>query len=173
MSQKFLIRLLLSLAILSISLGFLSGCDSPSGSQGPPGPAGPEGRDGPQGLQGEKGEAGPQGPVGAKGDKGDAGPAGQQGLSGTPGISGLEIVQVVTSYDNTDYKSKSAGCPAGKNIVSGGASIGSQDAPPPSRPALVNSHPEGNGWIASARETNPENTEIWVLTVYAVCATVQ
>ncbi len=173
--NKNLIRPLLLSFILWIPISLLIGCNSTTGAQGP---AGPEGQAGPEGLQGERGDAGAQGAIGPKGEKGDTGATGPQGAVGPVGISGLEKVEAVSSTDKTDYKYKSVDCPAGKLIISGGALISSQSAPPPGRPALAENRPEMVGselkrWTASARETNPEDTDLWTLTVYALCANVQ
>ena len=175
--NKNLIRPLLLSVILLITISLLIGCNSTTGAQGP---AGPEGQLGPEGLQGERGDAGAQGAIGPKGEKGDTGSTGPQGAVGPVGISGLEKVEAVSSTDNTDYKFESVDCPAGKLLVSGGALISSQSAPPATRPALTDSRPEMVGselkrWSASGRETNPDSNsmETWTLTVYALCANVQ
>lgn len=78
----------------------------PAGAQGAPGPAGP---------------AGPRGTAGAKGDPGTPGAKGDPGVQGSPGISGYQVVEgpdVVVPPGRTAQQT--VGCPAGKQIISGG-----------------------------------------------------
>jgi hypothetical protein len=66
--------------------------------------------------------------AGATGPTGPTGAAGAPGAPGGPGISGYEIVRATksqTSAENRvhDLMDLSASCPAGKSILSGGASF--------------------------------------------------
>jgi hypothetical protein len=74
--------LLLSVLVITLSLG---GCDWFRGPAGPPGPQGPAGA---KGDKGDPGVAGPPGPAGAVGA---TGPAGSQGPPWTSGMGLLEI----------------------------------------------------------------------------------
>jgi hypothetical protein len=64
--------------------------------------------------------AGPAGPAGATGP---GGPLGPPGATGAPGPVNYEIVQVSTVNDATDIKSLNAVCPAGKQVIGGGAHV--------------------------------------------------
>lgn len=84
----------LSVAVNSINISYLTtlsgaqGPQGPSGAVGPTGPAGQLGPKGPTGATGDRGSAGPIGPTGAKGDRGDRGTIGPQGPAGATGPTG-------------------------------------------------------------------------------------
>ena len=110
----------------------LTGETGPAGPQGSPGPQGPKGDTGPTGPQGPPGPPGPKGDTGAQGPTGPAGPTGATGATGAAGTSGYQVVTAqktmtsvvgATSQDFVD-----ASCPAGKHLIGGGGSAGSQEA---------------------------------------------
>lgn len=108
------------------------------------------------------GAAGPAGPAGQQG------PQGPQGVQGAPGLSGLEIVSAETASNSDSPKQIEASCPAGKQVVGGGAHIfnAATDA------ALDESYPasattwRGTAWEVVATAAN------WKLRAYAICATI-
>lgn len=144
----------------------------PQGPQGPQGETGPQGPRGEQGPQGEQGPTGPQGATGPAGDTGPQGPAGPAGPAGPPGASGLEVVSASTPFNSTTPKLIDVTCPAGKQLISGGArlALGNGAA---GQVAITDSSPEENSiidydtWYARADSTTP--TANWGLTVYAFC----
>lgn len=139
--------------------------EGPRGPQGATGPEGPEGPPGPQGPQGDTGDTGPQGTVGPEGDPGPQGP---------PGVSDLEMVQAsyAHSWNSDDEKSVTVNCPAGKEVLGGGAGfVGFATAL--DNVALKDSRPlsDLSGWRIVAHEVNltPDG---WGVIAMAVCATV-
>jgi hypothetical protein len=115
---------------------------------------------GAQGVPGAPGAIGPQGPAGAAG-----------------GLSGYEIVSDVTAFDSSAAKQFDVRCPAGKQVIGGGAQIFPSLADPNRNTAPVvlrTSIPTsggGEGWAAEALETSAYTFQ-WDLTVYAICANV-
>jgi hypothetical protein len=153
----------------------------PLGPQGPAGPQGPSGPSGPAGPQGKQGAAGPQGPAGPDGPQGPAGPQGPQGAQGPqgpqgpagpagPGLSSLEVAEGLSPLNSDDDKTLLVLCPAGKQVMGGGASIGG-----PSSVALTESDfylddfGKRVGWLARASETSPTGAP-WILVAHALCA---
>jgi hypothetical protein len=59
-------------------------------------------------------------PAGPKGDRGPTGPAGP---AGPVGISGYEIVRASTIVPANTISSAQAGCPSGKRVIGGAASV--------------------------------------------------
>ena len=106
---------------------------------------------GPPGPQGPQGAVGPQGPIGA------------------PGVSGRQIASATSSNDSATFKSASATCPAGKQMLGGGAAITPAGASVPV--ALTSSYFNGTAWVGSARETSAFSGS-WIVNVVAICATV-
>jgi hypothetical protein len=108
---------------------------------------------------------GPPGETGPKGDKGDKGEKGDGGAQGPPGLSALERVQWASASNSND-KSTTAPCPAGKKAIGGGAHAGLAQV-------TIRTFPNSDlsGWTASGLE-NPPTTTSWWITAYAVCATV-
>ena len=115
------------------------------------------------------GPAGADGARGAKGDTGSqgvAGATGPQGPAGT-GIGGHGIVNVV-SASNSNNKSVTVSCGAGKVVLGGGAVIptGFEGGL-----ALYASYPSAaNAWTAQVTE-NDAISNNWSFTAYAICAT--
>ncbi|MDQ3645980.1 MAG: collagen-like protein [Actinomycetota bacterium] len=134
---------------------------STPGPQGPQGPAGPAGPEGPVGPQGPQGPVGPQGP---------AGPAGSAGPQGAPGISGYQVVTASTEPSSDTSQLVIAGCPEGKNVLGGGASVGSFG------PVALTASQPGNvaatAWMARAQEMSAYDGT-WTVTAFAICAFVQ
>lgn len=129
-----------------------------AGPQGEPGPMGPQGETGPQGLQGETGPAGPTGP---QGEPGPQGPAGY-------GVSGKILVKA-TSASNSNGKTQTVECPAGKEALGGGGYISGGST----KVIIQSSYPTGDpatGWSVAAVEVTKYNSN-WSVTAYAICAT--
>jgi hypothetical protein len=103
------------------------------------------------------GPAGPQGPVG---------PAGQ---TGPPGVSARQVTYATSANDSSSFKTASATCPAGKQMLGGGAAITPAGATVPV--ALTSSYFNGTAWVGSARETSAYSGS-WIVNVIAICATV-
>jgi hypothetical protein len=103
------------------------------------------------------GPAGPQGPVG---------PAGQ---AGPPGVSGRQIAFATSANNSSSFKTASVSCPAGKQMLGGGAAITPAGASVPV--ALTSSYFNGTAWVGSARETSGFSGS-WIVNVIAICATV-
>ena len=104
-----------------------------------------------------RGPAGPQGPVGP------------QGAAGAPGVSGRELRAATSTNDSSAFKTASATCPTGKQMLGGGVAITPTSASVPV--AITTSYFNGTAWVGSARETSPFAGS-WVLNVIAICATV-
>jgi hypothetical protein len=97
-------------------------------------------------------------------------PTGPAGPQGPPGVSGLQRADASTSNDSGSPKSVSAGCPAGKHVIGGGARVfggGSSEV------SITDSYPEADGskWNARAIEVNG-TPGTWTLTAFAICAIV-
>ncbi|RXM98613.1 Pulmonary surfactant-associated protein D [Acipenser ruthenus] len=109
MPMNKILRIVVTLLVLEIRLGYMEdpkklnqcsgypGIPGSPGNNGLPGRDGREGRDGKEGERGEKGEAGVQGPpgndglvgqMGQKGDKAEPGPRAEHGVRGPPGKAG-------------------------------------------------------------------------------------
>lgn len=116
-----------------------------------------------RGPQGDPGPAGPPGATGPRGATGAQGPSGPQGEMGLPGITDIQIVSAVTTSTTGIFKSATAWCPGGYNIISGGARMNSIVF----GVHMVQSYPNVNGWFVSAESTSP--TIRWALEVFAVC----
>jgi hypothetical protein len=138
-----------------------------TGPTGPAGPAGPAGPTGPTGATGVTGPTGPQGATGPQGPSGPIGPAGQPGAQGPPGVSGLEEITVRSNTDNTNQKSVSGFCPAGKVPISCGARADSQGPVVALGTVLL----VGGDCFAEAEEIPPEDLGIWELRVVVQCVT--
>jgi hypothetical protein len=111
------------------------------------------------------GPAGPAGPAGAPGAVGTTGAVGPQGA---PGVSGLEIVTTQSANDSAGSKVIGASCPAGKQLLGGGARIvGAAGSV-----ALDESYPlTATQWRATATEVVATGAN-WYVNAYAICATV-
>jgi hypothetical protein len=73
------------------------------------------------------------------------------------------------SSGNLDFVDATVACPAGKTVISGGASVSSSNGLIPQSVVLMTSMVSGNGWTARAREV-AEAPSSAQLTVRAVCA---
>jgi hypothetical protein len=104
-----------------------------------------------------RGPAGPQGPVGP------------QGQAGAAGVSGREIRFATSANDSSSFKTASATCSAGKQMLGGGVAITPTSASVPV--AITTSYFNGTAWVGAARETSGFGGS-WVLNVIAICATV-
>jgi hypothetical protein len=123
------------------------------GAKGDVGPEGPKGDPGPPGPKGDQGIQGEQGP---KGDTGEQGPPGEAGA-----VRGYEIVRELS-----DSVIAIAQCPAGKKVLGGGGSAGSDDAIQSSTPSGDNT-----GWVVTRRVLEPPLEG--GMSAFAVCANVE
>lgn len=111
------------------------------------------------GVLPKSGAAGPAGPAGAQG------PAGPQGA---PGLAGVEIVTADSPNNSDSVRQTEVSCPAGKQVVGGGAHIvnAATDV------ALDESYPASSTkWRATAYEIVATGAN-WHLEAFAICATV-
>jgi collagen triple helix repeat protein len=145
------------------------------GPKGDTGAQGPKGDTGATGSQGPKGDTGA---AGAQGTKGDTGATGATGAQGLPGLSGYEQIRAASSVDGFDWKTATAMCSAGKNVLSGGVIIGSPPGQHQLGVYIDDSFPTAQdgsvgdaGWTAGASES-AETGAIWGIEVYAICAKV-
>ena len=101
-------------------------------------------------VQGPKGDPGPQGPAG--------------------GISGVQRVDFSSANDSTSPKHAFANCPAGQQVVGGGAQV-YMEGQENGSVAVKKSFPNKgrDGWAATAEEMVPTDVN-WFLTAYALCA---
>jgi hypothetical protein len=87
-------------------------------------------------------------------------------------VRNVTYVTETSPNDSEEEKTITANCPAGKEVIGGGARI---NAPAKSKVAVSASYPfvasnnARTGWIASGRET-PEEPESWQVVAYAICA---
>ena len=97
-----------------------------------------------------------------------AGAPGPAGPQGAPGLAAVEIVMADGLNDSSSSKQTEATCPAGKQLIGGGAHILNA----PSDVALDESYPaSATKWRATAYEINATAAN-WHLQAYAICATV-
>ncbi len=97
-----------------------------------------------------------------------AGAPGPAGPQGAPGLAGVEIVMADGLNDSSLSKQTEASCPAGKQLIGGGAHLVNAG----SDVALDESYPaSATKWRATAYEINPTAVN-WHLQAYAICATV-
>lgn len=134
----------------------------PAGPQGPTGPAGPVGPAGPAGPAGAQGETGAQGP---------AGPQGPQGPAGASGLTGYQHVSASVQIPNGAFRTGTIECPAGKRVLSGGATLISTFL------VLNDSHPFDvsngsgfrSGWLVDVQSSGGGDRSF---IVFAICANV-
>jgi hypothetical protein len=145
------------------------------GGTGTEGPAGPQGPAGPAGADGTQGSEGPAGPAGAAGAQGPQGPQGPEGPAGANGVSGYEKVLGDTGefpFDQGDFYSVYASCPAGKSVVGGGHELLLDGA----RLTVVASMPyddAGFGWRVDFRNDTTGGLARTQVRAYAICVNVQ
>jgi hypothetical protein len=108
----------------------------------------------------------PRGPVGPPGPQGPVGP---QGAAGAPGVSARELRSATSANNSTAFKTASASCPAGKQMLGGGVAITPSAAGVPV--AITTSYFNGTAWVGAARETSAYGGS-WVVNVLAICAVV-
>ena len=98
---------------------------------------------------------------------GPAGPQGPAGPAGAPGVSQRQVVTANTASDSSSPKQLTATCPAGKQVIGGGAELDGAGGI-----ALASSRPTGTTqWFAFGYEVNATGGA-WSLTSYAICARV-
>jgi trimeric autotransporter adhesin len=82
------------------------------------------------------------------------------------------VTKATEPADSVDPKTITAECPAGKQVIGGGAKITgtvTTVAVTESAPTPLNAESKRTGWTAAAREIAPEAGE-WALEAYAICA---
>lgn len=88
-------------------------------------------------------------------------------------VKNVSYVTATSVSDAEDVpKTVTAPCPAGKQVVGGGAKVGGTSttvAVTESAPAPVNAENKRTGWLATAREIAPEANP-WSVEAYAICA---
>jgi len=112
-------------------------------------------------------QTGPKGSTGARGVTGDTGATGP---AGSAGASGYQVVVVDSSNDTSDYKTATAICPAGKQILGGGAGVFWHVGDPTPHPKLISSFIFNGGWYGEADDGGAGAK--WYLEAQAICATV-
>jgi hypothetical protein len=116
-----------------------------------------------QGTTGPQGAAGPAGPAGPKGADGAA------GAPGAPGVSGREIVVAESDTNSDTEKTALATCPAGKQVIGGGANVYPNDV---DDVFVRDSYPSSTtGFFVEAQEALAV-ADNWQVAAYAICATV-
>lgn len=115
------------------------------------------------------GPAGITGPTGPQGPQGSQGLQGIQGPQGTPGISGYQqvsnsITSVTLPKGNT--MNVQATCPAPKNAIGGGVSVGNENF------TVLASIPGTNSWSVTIRNTG-NNSQTGSVLVRVICGIVQ
>lgn len=108
-------------------------------------------------------------PRGAQGPQGPAGPSGAAGPQGPPGTSGRETIFTTSPITSVSYKALTAACPAGKQVLGGGAAIAPAAAA--TAVAITSSYLSGTTWVAAARETAVFAGN-WSLNTVVICANV-
>jgi hypothetical protein len=115
------------------------------------------------GATGPQGSQGPAGPAGPKGADGAPGPA------GAPGVSGRQVVVVSTATNSDAEKTALATCPAGKQVIGGGANVFPNDV---DDVVVREAYPSsGTGFRVEAQELGAV-ADNWQVASYAICATV-
>lgn len=118
------------------------------------------------------GQVGPQGPKGERGPQGIQGLPGATGTQGIPGTSYSIIAVTGESANNSvSPKTASATCPANSDVVGG---FGSVDngllVPVPSVALTYQSFAlTGEGFVATAYETNEPFSSSWMVRAVALC----
>lgn len=86
-------------------------------------------------------------------------------------VKNVTYVAKATAEDETNHKSVTAECPAGKQVVGGGFRVilGTADlAPAVESVPFVGADSERTGWTAAA--DSPELTKTWAIEAVAICA---
>jgi hypothetical protein len=106
----------------------------------------------------------PRGPVGPAGP---AGPAGAAGPQGPAGVLGLQNVFTTGAASSTATRQLTAGCPAGKKAIGGGATV----LPANTAGVAITAEyfADENTWVARAREITATGAN-WSLNAVVVCA---
>jgi len=104
------------------------------------------------------------------GPTGERGPTGGRGPTGSTGISGYQVVTVNSASDTTDYKTVTAVCPTGKQILGGGAGVFWQYGAPTPHPKLISSFIYNSGWYGEADDGGAG--AVWYIQAQAICANV-
>lgn len=144
-----------------------AGPQGATGPQGAPGTAGERGAQGQTGPQGPAGQQGAQGPAGQQGPQGPQGPAGQQGPQGAPGLSGVQRVIATIEYEDSEYHTVTATCPAGKKVIGGGVYNSTFTNESDLEVNFSYPTPDLTGWSAKVRF---EGDRPWTTSAIAICA---
>ena len=134
------------------------GTPGPTGNPGPAGGVGNRGNAGATGSAGAVGAAGApgsSGPAGDSGQPGAAGPAGAAGATGAAGNSGIDnysvqvgAESVTTTVGQGESFIITASCPAGTQLLGGGATSVSQEVDMVSSAPLVSNGQPTSTWTA-------------------------
>jgi hypothetical protein len=82
-------------------------------------------------------------------------------------VTGWERVSAVSATNNTDTKSVSVDCPAGKKLLGGGGVTSHADV------YIYASYPvDDDTWTVSASEESLSTPTTWAVTAWAICASV-
>ena len=129
-----------------------TGDSGPAGGVGNPGNAGATGSAGPVGAAGAPGSSGPAGDSGQSGAAGPAGAAGATGAAGNSGIDNYSVQVGAESVTTTVGQGESfiitASCPAGTQLLGGGATSVSQEVDMVSSAPLVSNGQPTDTWTA-------------------------
>jgi len=109
----------------------------------------------------------PRGPAGPAGPTGPAGPAGAPGPQGPAGVLGLQNVFTTGAAGSTATRQLTAGCPAGKKAIGGGATVLPVNTPGVAITAGYLA--DENTWVARAREITATAVN-WSLNAVVICA---
>jgi hypothetical protein len=104
---------------------------------------------------------------GAAGPAGPAGPAGAAGPQGPAGVLGLQNVFTTGAASSTATRQLTAGCPAGKKAIGGGATVLPLNTPGVAITAGYLA--DENTWVARAREIAATAVN-WSLNAVVICA---
>jgi hypothetical protein len=174
------------IVVLLLAAGILGGCGSNKPTTSEPAPSTSSTTVGPSSTTETSVPAKHDaGPTGATGPAGPTGPAGTPGTPGARGISGYEAVHdsktvnvnnSAVSFGSVDV---SVACPAGKSILTGGATIDEHPQSTADFAWLARSAPVGTSWAATAYwsqsavgGTPDRIPRTMTLTVDAICAVV-
>jgi hypothetical protein len=106
-------------------------------------------------------------PRGPQGPAGPAGPAGAAGPQGPAGVLGLQNVFTTGAINSTATRQLTAGCPAGKKAIGGGATVVPANAAGVAITAQYLA--DENTWVARAREIAATGAN-WSINAVVICA---
>jgi hypothetical protein len=121
-----------------------------------------------------RGAVGPSGPQGVQGSQGAQGPKGEQGAKGEPGVSGYVHtgVQVPSVPGTAATYEGSAKCPAGTNVLGGGAYVSPTGYPAALAQSWPRSASDGDEWYAKAVRYADGGAVRWSIYIHVICGKV-